>query len=44
MDVKNTFLYGELDREIYMNQPRGFENKAHPEYICKLRKAFYGLK
>lgn len=44
MDVKNAFLHGELDREIYMNQLRGFENQAHQEYVYKLRKALYGLK
>ncbi|CAL2236842.1 unnamed protein product [Prunus armeniaca] len=41
MDVKNAFLHGELYREIYMTQPMGFENKVHPEYVCKLKKALY---
>jgi hypothetical protein len=44
MDVKNAFLHGELDREIYMSQPMGFQNQDHPEYVYKLRKALYGLK
>lgn len=44
MDVKNAFLHGELDREIYMIQPMSFHNQNHPEYICKLQKALYGLK
>jgi hypothetical protein len=27
-----------------MEQPRGFESKIHPEYVCKLKKALYCLK
>lgn len=44
MDVHNAFLYGELDHVIYMMQPTGFESQEHLEYVCKLKKAIYGLK
>ena len=44
MDVKNAFLQDELDREIYMEKPKGFESKAQPNYVCKLKKALYNLK
>ena len=44
MDVKNAFLHGEIDRDISMEQPGGFESKRHQDHVYKLKKAFYGLK
>eukprot|EP00253_Pinus_taeda_P026593 PITA_26593 len=44
MDVKTTFLHGDLDEEIYMKQPEGFVVKGKKELVCKLKKSFYGLK
>lgn len=44
LDVKNVFLYGELDKTIYMEQPLGYTSHEHPDYACKLKKALYGLK
>lgn len=43
-DVKNAFLYGELDRDIYMEQPLGFVSEKFPKHVCRLKKALYGLK
>ena len=42
--MKNAFLYGELDRDIYMEQPLGFVSKEFPKHVCRLKKALYGLK
>ena len=44
MDVKSAFLNGELDEEIYMEQPQGFVTPGSEALVCRLRKAIYGLK
>ncbi|PIL23572.1 hypothetical protein GSI_14885 [Ganoderma sinense ZZ0214-1] len=44
MDVKTTFLNGDLEEEIYMEQPEGWVVPGKEGYVCLLKKAIYGLK
>ena len=44
LDVKAAFLYGELDEELYMQQPEGFAKKGHEQQVFHLKRALYGLK
>jgi hypothetical protein len=44
MDVKSTFLNGDLEEEVYMEQPEGFSLTDNLDYVCKLKKDLYGLK
>ena len=44
MDVKSPFLHGDLDKEIYMQQPEGFVVPLKEHMVCKLTRSLYGLK
>jgi hypothetical protein len=44
MDVKTTFLNGNLEEDVYMIQPEGFVDSNNARKICKLKKSIYGLK
>ena len=44
MDVKSAFLNGELEEEVYIEQPKGFLLSQKEDYVCRLKKALYGLK
>jgi hypothetical protein len=41
-DVKTAFLYGELEEEMYLEQPEGFEDGSGR--VCRLKRSLYGLK
>jgi hypothetical protein len=43
VDISHAYLNGELEEEIYMQQPKGFK-VGGPEYVSRLRKSLYGLK
>jgi hypothetical protein len=44
LDVKTAFLHGDLEEEIYMQHPQGYEVKAKENLVCRLKKIFHGLK
>ena len=44
MDVKTAFLNGDLEEEIYREQPEGFVAPGQEKKVCKLVKSLYGLK
>jgi hypothetical protein len=39
MDVKNVFFHGDLQEEVYMEQPLGYVDQTHPNLVCRLKKA-----
>lgn len=43
MDVKTVFSNGDLNEEVYMQQPEGFVTSGNEHLVCKLRKYIYGL-
>nr|GEU30644.1 hypothetical protein [Tanacetum cinerariifolium] len=43
MDVKSAFLYGEIKEEVYVTQPKGFEDPHNPKHVYRVVKALYGL-
>ena len=44
LGVKTAFLYGDLEEDIYMIQPKGFIIQRQENLVCKLRKSLYDLK
>ena len=44
LDVKSAFLHGELSEDVYVEQPRGYENIGNKHLVYKLHKALNGLK
>ena len=44
MDVRTTFLNGDLVEDVYMSQPTGLEEVGNKNMVCKLQKSIYGLK
>ncbi|GKA46610.1 putative ribonuclease H-like domain-containing protein, partial [Tanacetum coccineum] len=41
--VKSAFLYGEIEEEVYVTQPKGFEDPYFPKHVYRVVKALYGL-
>nr|GEZ77085.1 retrovirus-related Pol polyprotein from transposon TNT 1-94 [Tanacetum cinerariifolium]GEZ77088.1 retrovirus-related Pol polyprotein from transposon TNT 1-94 [Tanacetum cinerariifolium] len=43
MDVKSAFIYGTIDKEVYVMQPLGFQDSKFPAKVYKVEKTMYGL-
>ena len=44
LDISTAFLNGDVNEEIYMDQPEGFIEEKSKDKVCKLSKSIYGLK
>ena len=44
MDIKCAFLNGYMNEEVFVEQPKGFEDSHFQDHVLRLKKAFYGLK
>ena len=44
LDITAAFLNGDLEEEVFMQQPEGFILKGQEQLVCKLRRSIYGLK
>jgi hypothetical protein len=44
MDIKSTFMNGEIEEEVYIEQSEGFQLSENIDYVCKLKRALYGIK
>ncbi|GKA50407.1 putative ribonuclease H-like domain-containing protein, partial [Tanacetum coccineum] len=42
MEVKNAFIYGNIEKEVHVCQPPGFEDPDFPDIVYKVEKALYG--
>ena len=44
LDIKTAFLNGDLNEEIYLEQPEGYVIPGKEDQVCRLHKCLYGLK
>jgi hypothetical protein len=44
LDLKTAFLHGDLEEDIYMDEPEGFFVPGKEDYVCRLKKTLYDLK
>ena len=43
MDIRTAFLHGDLEEEVYMEQPKGMKEPGKEMWVCYMKKTLYGL-
>jgi histone deacetylase 1/2 len=44
LDVSNAFLHGNIEEQVFCQQPTGFADAAKPDAVCLLSRSLYGLR
>lgn len=44
LDIRTAYLYGDVQKKLFMHEPEGYQQKDKADLVCRLQKSIYGLK